>query len=80
MQPDHEVLNESEWHKAHRVIANWKNAPEAGANCPRCNAEGLSITDHSARPYSEWYELDCGACDLTVTMHVPQGNTTGAPV
>ena len=80
MQPDHKVLSESEWYKAHRVIATWKNAPEAEATCPRCDAEGLRIIDRSARPYSEWYELNCGSCGLVVTMHLPQGNTTGAPV
>ena len=80
MLADHEVLTESEWYAAHRTIAAWKNDPEAEAKCPRCKDGGLSIIDRSARPYSEWYELHCDACDLVVTMQLPLAKTPGAPV
>jgi len=80
MQPDHKVLSESEWYKAHQAVAAWKSAPEVEAHCPRCDTAGLHIIDQSARPYSEWYELNCDACDLVVTMHLPLAKSPGAPI
>lgn len=80
MQPDHQVLNEAEWDKAHKLIAAWKNAPSESHGCPRCDAPGVAIADHSARPYAEWFELSCSKCDLEVTMHLPLAPPTVAPV
>ncbi|MFY0615094.1 MAG: hypothetical protein JXQ99_26425 [Hyphomicrobiaceae bacterium] len=73
-------MNNSEWDKAHLVISNWKNNQEASFPCPRCDTPGLTLEDHSARPYSEWYALNCGKCNLEVTMHLPLAPTPGAPV
>lgn len=80
MKPDHKILNESEWYKAHRVIAAWKNDQQADHACPRCDAPGIALTDQSARPYAEWFELNCTKCDLQVTMHLPLGPPPVAPV
>ena len=80
MSPDHMVLSESEWQKAHRAILAWKNSGQGAQACPRCDAPGLALVDRSARPYSEWFELSCAACDLEVTMHIPLAPTPGAPV
>lgn len=80
MKPDHQVLNETEWSKAHKVIAAWKNDQKAEHCCPRCDASGLNIADFSARPYAEWFELSCGKCDLSVTMHLPLAPTPVGPV
>ena len=80
MKPDHKLLNETEWYKAHRMVTAWKNDQQAAHPCPRCDAPGVAIVDFSARPYAEWYELTCSKCDLEVTMHLPLAPTPGAPV
>jgi hypothetical protein len=80
MKADHEILSNAEWDRAHRMIAAWKNQPDAGHECPRCERGGITIADHSARPYSEWYELNCTGCGLNVTMHIPFAPTPGASV
>ena len=53
------------------AIALWRTNVEQAVTCPMCGASGLQITDHSARPYAEWYALKCGACGLDATVHVP---------
>jgi hypothetical protein len=40
----------------------------------------MAVADHSARPYSEWYELTCAACKLHVTMHLPLAPPPGPSV
>jgi len=80
MQPDHKILNESEWHNAHRLIAQWKNDQTANHPCPRCDAPGIALADQSVRPYAEWYALSCAHCKLDVTMHLPLAPTPSASV
>ena len=80
MKPDHEILTAEEWDKAHALLTAWKSAPEGPLQCPRCGAEGIAVTDHSARPFAEWYDLGCGKCGLTVTMHLPLAPTPGPSV
>ena len=80
MEPDHLVLSESEWEKAHHAVLAWKNNGQGTQACPRCGAPGLAVVDRSARPYSEWFELSCMACNLQVTMHTPLAPTPGASV
>jgi hypothetical protein len=53
------------------AIRSWRAAPEAPVACPMCAAEGLRITDCSARPYAEWYQLRCATCGLADTIHIP---------
>lgn len=53
------------------VIALWRTNADQAVACPMCGVSGLKITDHSARPYAEWYALTCGACGLDATVHVP---------
>lgn len=77
---DHEILSDAEWDKAHQLITAWKNQPGIDHNCPRCDGSGITVADHSARPYSEWYELNCASCGLNVTMHIPQAPTPGPSV
>lgn len=52
-------------------IGAWRLDSGAPVACPRCNREGVAITDHSARPYAEWYALSCAACGLDTTLHIP---------
>jgi transcription elongation factor Elf1 len=52
-------------------IAAWRAAPDQPASCPVCDALALSIIDQSARPYAEWYDLNCSACGLAHVLHVP---------
>ena len=54
-------------------IAAWRAAPDQPVACPVCEAAGLAILDHSARPYAEWYALTCAACGLNATLHLPLG-------
>ena len=79
MKPDHEVLNEAEWRRAHRVISAWKSNPDVEHACPRCGETGLGVVDNSARPYAEWFQLTCGHCDLDVAMHLPQAPAAHTP-
>ena len=53
------------------AIALWRTQPDRAVPCPMCGVNGLTITDHSARPYAEWYALKCEACGLDATVHVP---------
>ena len=57
--------------KALAAIALWRTNGDQAVLCPMCGVSGLKITDHSARPYAEWYALLCGACGLDATVHVP---------
>lgn len=52
-------------------IAAWRAARDQPAACPVCDALGFSIIDQSARPYAEWYALNCSACGLHDTVHIP---------
>ncbi len=53
------------------AIARWRLHPDLAIACPVCGAKGIIITDHSARPYAEWYALKCEECDLDATVHIP---------
>jgi hypothetical protein len=52
-------------------IAAWRSNPDARCFCPVCSTPGLIIIDRSARPYAEWYVLQCEACSLDGTVHIP---------
>jgi predicted RNA-binding Zn-ribbon protein involved in translation (DUF1610 family) len=52
-------------------IHAWRADPHAPRNCPNCGAPGVEIIDRSARPYTEWYVLNCRACGLDATLHIP---------
>jgi hypothetical protein len=52
-------------------IAAWQADPAAHCICPVCKSPGLTIADHSARPYTEWYALRCEACGLDAIVHIP---------
>ena len=56
-------------------IATWQQAPEEAAVCPVCRAKALEIDDRSARPYTAWFKLSCGACGLDDTISYPLGGT-----
>jgi transcription elongation factor Elf1 len=53
------------------AITQWRTDADHNVACPMCSASGVKITDHSARPYAEWYALKCGACGLDAMVHVP---------
>lgn len=53
------------------AIATWRTVPDVAVMCPVCGTAGLTIADRSARPYAEWYELNCPACGLDHTLHIP---------
>lgn len=58
---------------ARAVIAQWRAAPELVLDCPVCGARGVALTDHSARPHTEWYRLACAACGLDHMLSLPMG-------
>jgi len=58
-------------------IAAWRASPEAVVACPICAAPGLQVIDRSARPFAEWYAVQCGACGLDASVHVPLGGAMG---
>lgn len=69
-------LNADELRRALESISAWRADPEAPAPCPRCKAAGLALEDRSARPYAEWYQLNCAGCGLDETIHIPLGPPT----
>ncbi|RUO99501.1 MAG: hypothetical protein EKK30_06300 [Hyphomicrobium sp.] len=52
-------------------IAAWRTDAGVRQTCPACHAPGLEIIDRSARPYSEWYALNCKACGLDAAIQIP---------
>lgn len=54
-------------------ITQWRMTPDEAVLCPRCGVPGVSVTDHSARPHTEWYRLVCGACGLDQMITMPLG-------
>ncbi|MGL4396005.1 MAG: hypothetical protein ACRCS9_05650 [Hyphomicrobium sp.] len=54
-------------------IAAWLSSPDAEHACPACETLGVVISDHSARPYTEWYAIKCSACGLDAMVSVPLG-------
>lgn len=64
-------LTQREATEAFRRVAAWRADPAVPVACPVCDAPGLDIVDHSARPYAEWYALSCAACGLNETLNVP---------
>ena len=65
------ALTAEETRTALQRIQGWRLDPGAAVACPRCDREGLTVIDRSARPYSEWYALSCAACGLDATINVP---------
>ena len=70
------TLSAEELRAALETIGAWRAAPETPTPCPRCSTAGLSLEDRSARPYAEWYQLDCAGCGLDETIHIPLGSPT----
>ncbi|MFT3730048.1 MAG: hypothetical protein QM780_01300 [Hyphomicrobium sp.] len=58
-------------------IAAWRCDPFSVQKCPACDVAGIEIIDRSARPYSEWYALKCGACGLDAALHIPLPGPAG---
>ncbi|MBA2126922.1 hypothetical protein DLM45_11930 [Hyphomicrobium methylovorum] len=52
-------------------VMAWRTDRLTPRRCPVCGADGLEISDHSARPYVEWYILACGACGLEARLSLP---------
>lgn len=64
-------LDAAETAAAMRAVRLWQQKrPADEVKCPRCAAGGLSVVDRSARPFAEWYKLDCAACGLAHTLGV----------
>lgn len=57
--------------KAFVRLTEWRRAPDGRVGCPVCEVPGLRVTDRSARPYAEWYQLECGSCGLDHTFQMP---------
>ena len=60
--------------KALVAVADWQRAPAEPVACPVCGIAGLAIVDHSARPYTAWFGLDCPSCGLADTITYPLGD------
>jgi hypothetical protein len=60
------------------LIAGWQQAPDQPVACPVCGAPGFEIVDRSARPYTAWFGLTCGACGLADTITYPLGGAGGS--
>ena len=73
---DHKLPPEA-FKAALALIAAWQRMPEQPVACPVCGAAGLAIVDQSARPYTAWFALKCGACGLTDTITYPLGGAGG---
>jgi transcription elongation factor Elf1 len=67
------VLSPDELKLSLKAIALRHSDADAVLTCPRCGATGLSLVDRSARPYAEWYQISCRACNLDETVHIPLG-------
>lgn len=59
---------------ARQLIAQWRRDPDTPVGCPVCGAQGLALSDHSARPHTEWYRLVCAACGLDHMLSVALGS------
>lgn len=57
--------------RALAAISAWRQTGELPQACPVCSAARLSIDDRSARPYAEWYVLECAACGYEETIQIP---------
>jgi hypothetical protein len=68
------TLSADELQRALAVIARWRTDAEALLDCPRCGTAGLLLSDRSARPIAEWYQLSCLGCGLDETIHIPLGS------
>jgi len=58
---------------ARAAILAWRVDPDTAPACPLCGTAGLAVSDHSARPHTEWYRLVCRACGLDQMLAVPLG-------
>jgi hypothetical protein len=59
------------------AIAGWRADRARPVACPMCGRKGLTVSDLSARPWAEWYRLDCAACGLDHTLHIPMRPMAG---
>jgi transcription elongation factor Elf1 len=66
-----DTLSEAEVGRARDAIAVWRKDLNASLTCPRCGLSGLALTDCSARPYAEWYQLKCFNCGLDAMLNIP---------
>jgi hypothetical protein len=58
---------------ARAAILTWRVDPGGAPACPLCGTSGLAVSDHSARPHTEWYRLVCRTCGLDQMLAVPLG-------
>jgi hypothetical protein len=63
-------LDAAQTQEASRRVARWRADPAEPVACPVCERPGLIIIDRSARPYAEWYALQCTGCGLNETLHI----------
>jgi hypothetical protein len=57
--------------KACAAVAAWRLDRASPVGCPACGRDGLEVSDHSTRPYAEWYALSCPGCGLNHTLQIP---------
>ncbi len=56
-----------------RVLRQWRNDPSACLDCPTCGEQGARVIDRSARPHSEWYDIQCSSCGFDHALQIPLG-------
>jgi transcription elongation factor Elf1 len=72
-----DTLSEEEVGRARDAIAVWRKDSHASLTCPRCGFSGLVLSDCSARPYAEWYQLKCSNCGLNAMLNIPMAPPPG---
>ena len=71
-------MTADEVRRAVTAIQAWRTGAADAITCPKCHAVGLEIADRSARPYTEWYQLNCRACGLDQALAIPMAPPSGS--
>ncbi len=54
-------------------ICAWRVDRSKAVSCPRCHTDRVSVEDRSARPYTEWYAVQCPQCGLEHNINIALG-------
>ena len=68
---DQRVIGTPEWTRAALAAVAAHRANPGPVACPTCAQPGLTVIDRSVPPHAQWYVLNCSACGLVHTLHIP---------